>query len=90
MDSLSLSELKRLTRPYSSERDEADALRYWAERTPQERVQPNERLMREFCRWRGIDIDKPMDKTPRRITWEEKNRDHEVWHGAFEQFLRER
>ena len=90
MDSISFSELKRLTRPFATEADEADAERYWADRTPEERMQANERLLREFCRWRGIDLDKPMDKTIRIGNREEEDREHEEWHAAFEQLLRER
>jgi len=90
MNDVSLSELKRLTRPFASEADAAEARRYWAQCSAEERLRANDRLMREFCRWRGIDVDKPMDKTPRRITWEEKNRDHEEWHRAFEFFLKSR
>jgi hypothetical protein len=86
MVQLSLPELKRLTPPFACKADEAEAECYWASHPASERAEANEQLLREFCRWRGIDLDKPMDKTIRRITWEEKNRQHEEWHSAYELF----
>jgi hypothetical protein len=44
-------------------------------------------LLRAFCESRGIDLDKPMDKTIKRLTLDEKNRQHQEWHCEFEKFL---
>lgn len=86
MSELSISELKRLTPPFANKTDEENAAHYWAARSPAEKMQATARLIREFCLWRGIDIGKAMDKTPRRTTWEEENREHEEWHSAYELF----
>jgi hypothetical protein len=88
---LTLSELKRLTPPFSSASDEAEAAEYWSKRPCEERSAADRQLLREFYRLQGKDIVAPMDKSVfRRTTLEEKNRDHEEWHAAFDRFLQDR
>lgn len=86
MNLLSISDLKRLTPPFASKSDEEAAARYWSERPREERVEAYQRLTREFYRSLGIDLEAPMDKTVRWITLEEKNRDGEQWHRAYEEW----
>jgi hypothetical protein len=86
MTTLALSELKRLTPPYSGAADEAEAQRYWADRPAEERKQAMMQVLRAFYHERGIDMDQPVPRTIRFSTLEEKNREHEEWHRDFERF----
>jgi len=90
MSTFSLSELKRLTPPFATKADEADAERYWSQSPSEEREKANRQLLSEFYRERGVDIDQPMEKTIRLRSFAEKNREHEEWHRDFERFLRDR
>jgi len=86
MNSLTLSESKRLTPPFADKADEAEAERYWAQRPAEERSEAMMHVLREFYRERGLDIDQPMVKTIRFRSLEEKNIEHEEWHRDFERF----
>jgi acyl-CoA reductase-like NAD-dependent aldehyde dehydrogenase len=86
MPTLSLSQLKSLTPPFATEADAAEAKRYWAQRPAEERSQAMMKVLREFYRERGLDIDQPMVKTIRFRSLEEKNIEHEEWHRDFERF----
>jgi len=90
MATLSISDIKRLTAPFSSKADQAAAEDYWRERPVAERREANKELLREFYRLRGIDMDQPVERTIRRVTLEEMNQQHEEWHRSFEQFLAEK
>jgi len=89
MSTLSLSELKRLTPPLDTNVDEAEAELFWVERPVEERKQAMMQVLREFYRERGLDIDKPMEKTIKISTFEEKNREHEEWASRFRQVSHE-
>jgi len=86
MPTLSLSELKRLTPRFANEVKRAEVERYWNSRPAEERARAHHDILREFYLTQGRDIDLPMEKTTRRSTFEEENRESEEWHRAFNQF----
>jgi len=86
MSTLSLSELKRLTPPFANDAERAEAERYWDARPAAEKKQAHYDILRQFYLTQGRDIDLPMEKTLRRSTFEEENRESEEWHRAFNQF----
>jgi len=71
MSTLSLSELKRLTRPYANKADEEEAFRYWVNATIEERLVATRELTLAHYRELGVDVDKPMEKTlvRRTVPW---------------------
>jgi hypothetical protein len=62
MSDLSLSELKRLSPPFSNEADEEEAFHYWMNQRPEAKMRATTRLTIEHYRKLGVDVDKPMDK----------------------------
>ena len=86
MEELSLAELKRLFAPFDSEMDELAARRYWADKSSTDKMRANARLTMEVYRWAGVDVDKPMDKTIRFGSMDEKNRQHEEAEQLYQRF----
>ena len=86
MEELSLTELKRLFAPFDSETDELAARRYWSDKSITDKMRANARLVVEVYRWAGVDVDKPMDKTIRFVSVDEKNRQHEEAHQLYQRF----
>ena len=86
MEELSLAELKRLFAPFDNEIDEFAARRYWADKSITDKMRANARLVVEVYRWAGVDVDKPMDKTIRFVSMDEKNRQNEEAHQLYQRF----
>ena len=86
MEELSVAELKRLFAPFDSETDEVAARRYWSDKSITDKMQANARLTMEVYRWAGVDVDKPMDKTIRFVSLDEKNRQHDEAQQLYQRF----
>jgi hypothetical protein len=86
MEELSLAELKRLFAPFDSGADQLAARRYWSDKSITDKMRANERLAVEVYRWAGVDVDKPMDKTIRFASMDEKNRQHEEAQQLYQRF----
>ncbi len=86
MEELSLTELKRLYPPFDNETDELAARLYWSDKSITDKMRANARLTVAVYRWDGVDVDKPMDKTIRFVSMDERNRQHDEAHELYQRF----